>query len=130
MVEIGLHADVGDAVEGDFLQWLPVEALEKAGILVLDGGVKFVATERAGGGDGLVDKACAEGTESVVAGLVIADGDTGAEVANAPVVGGDAESRSVPDAGLALVDPHHSGDAVFHAGDEGFADDGDHGGVE
>jgi hypothetical protein len=38
----------------------------------------------------------------------------------------DAEPRTVSDTGLALVDPHHSRHAVLTAGDQRFADDGDH----
>ena len=91
VIQIRAHSDVVDAVESDFLQWLPMEALKKAGVLVLDGGEKFFAADGICGGDGFVNEARSQGTESVVAGLEISDGDSGTEMANAAKVLRDAQ---------------------------------------
>ena len=126
MIEVGAHLDVGESVEFEFLQRLPMKALEEAGVLMLHGGEKFMAADGVGGGDCLVDEARSNRSETGVTRLLVAHRDGGTEAADAAELGSDPEATAVPEAGFAFVNADDADDRVFHAGDNRFADDGDH----
>ena len=60
MAQIRPHLHMGDAVEGNFPEGLPVKPLEKPGILVLDCGEKFLTAQGVCSGDSPVDEASSQ----------------------------------------------------------------------
>lgn len=91
VIQVRTHFHMGDAMKSNFLQWLPMKPLEKAGVLVLDGGEEFLATDGICGGDGFVDQARPQGTEAMITGLQIPHGDSGTKITNAAEVLRDAQ---------------------------------------
>lgn len=125
MAQVGLHVDVAEAVELGFAERLPMEAVEEFFVLLLHVGEEAITADGVGGGDGFVNEAGTEGSETFVDGLVIANANAGAQLGEAAEALFYTEAAAIPQAGFAFVDANKADDFIHHASDEGGADEGD-----
>src|SRR5271163_4634242 len=122
MIQIRAHLYMFEPEEFHFSERCPMQVLKESCVLVLNRGQKFLAAQRMGRGNSLINQPRAK---SVIDRLTVSQSHGRTQLLQAAELRGDTKSAAMPHTRLAFIDPYYADHRILHSRDKRFADNRD-----